>query len=104
MTRPFVTVVPDNPDIRLINVHPMDDCSHRNCVIHNPSDHTLRSWPLHWRQDRYLFERVCEHGVGHPDPDQFEHWAESGQDEQAMHGCDGCCELEIEIVWEPEEA
>lgn len=37
----------------------------------------------HWRDDRSFMERICPHGVGHPDPD----------DEHAdpIHGCDGCC-------------
>jgi hypothetical protein len=31
-------------------------------------------------------ERICEHGIGHPDPDQIM------RDEAGwVHGCDGCC-------------
>lgn len=78
--------------IRLQNVHPEMMCEHRACVIHNPTDHHMRSWRLHWRGDRGIFERICpEHGTGHPDPDQFPYWEETGQTWQSVHGCCGCC-------------
>jgi hypothetical protein len=35
-------------------------------------------------------ERICEHGVGHPDPDDVGYWAGRGYD-ITRHGCDGCC-------------
>jgi hypothetical protein len=72
-------------------VHPGAVCEGRPCVIHNPTDHHMRTWPLLWRDDRAIFERVCEHGVGHPDPDQFDYWRDIGQEAQGVHGCDGCC-------------
>lgn len=40
-------------------------------------------WPQHWRGDRHLMERICPHGVGHPDPDDI--------NPDGVHGCDGCC-------------
>lgn len=67
----------------LHNVHSPDACSGHPCVIHNPSDHHMRDWPTNWRADRRMIERVCPHGIGHPDPD-------NPGDKQ--HGCDGCCE------------
>jgi hypothetical protein len=33
-------------------------------------------------------ERVCPHGVGHPDPDDIN--VILGPEK--VHGCDGCCE------------
>ncbi len=75
----------------LRNVHDRSKCAHRTCVVHNPSDHHMRRWELHWRNDRGIFERICEHGVGHPDPDQYEYWRETNQQGQAVHGCDFCC-------------
>jgi hypothetical protein len=75
----------------LRNVHPEDRCAGRPCVIHNRSDHPMRGWPLLWRDDRGIFERVCPHHVGHPDPDQLGYWRETGQTAQGVHGCDGCC-------------
>lgn len=76
----------------LRNTHSEDECSHRTaCVVHNPSNHSMRQMPLHWRGDRGIFERICAHGVGHPDPDQKEYWAETNQSWQSVHGCDGCC-------------
>jgi hypothetical protein len=49
------------------------------------SVHSMRSFPTHFRFDRYLMERICPHGVGHPDPDD----PQSAID--GVHGCDGCC-------------
>jgi hypothetical protein len=43
--------------------------------------------PQLWRSDRGLMERLCEHGVGHPDPDEIN----LGLGGRAVHGCDGCC-------------
>jgi hypothetical protein len=61
-------------------------------VIHNPSEHYMAEWTLHWRGDRKIFERICpDHGVGHPDPDQFAYWESIGEDWQGVHGCCGCC-------------
>jgi hypothetical protein len=75
----------------LHNIHPEDRCAGRPCVIHNRSDHHMRGWRLLWRDDRGIFERVCPHHVGHPDPDQLGYWRETGQTAQGVHGCDGCC-------------
>jgi hypothetical protein len=33
-------------------------------------------------------ERICEHGIGHPDPDDRR--IRTGED-MGDHGCDGCC-------------
>lgn len=66
------------------NVHPQDKCAGQVCTIHNPSDHHMRHMPQHWRSDWGGFmERICEHGVGHPDPDSLH--------PHGGHGCDGCC-------------
>ena len=68
------------------------------CVIHRPSDHDMSDWYLHWRSDRGIFERICSHGVGHPDPDQFDYWRATNQQHQAVHGCDGCCMKSPSVV------
>ena len=76
-------------------VHEKADCSGDFCVIHNPSDHCMRSFPTYWRQDRMLMERICPHGIGHPDPDDVAFAASIRSQDQidyyAIHGCDGCC-------------
>lgn len=75
----------------LENIHRAEKCDGRVCVIHNPTEHAMSEWELHWRDDRGIFERLCpEHGVGHPDPDQFDYWRATGQIEQAIHGCCMC--------------
>lgn len=74
------------------NIHLESKCQGRPCVIHWPTKHHMRTWRLHYRDDRNIFERICAgHGVGHPDPDQYHYWAETNQEWQAVHGCCGCC-------------
>lgn len=73
------------------NIHLETKCWGRACVIHNPSNHHMRRWRLTFREDRMIFERICPDGIGHPDPDQYAYWAETNQEWQATHGCDGCC-------------
>ena len=65
-----------------IVAHGVRKCE-RPCPIHWPSGHHMRSWPQHWRADRGIVERVCDHGIGHPDPDD--------RSRDKIHGCDGCC-------------
>lgn len=75
-----------------IQTHGPDACSGEYCVIHNPSDHPLKDAPIHFRTDwGYLAERVCPHGIGHPDPDSVAHFERIGVDGIGVHGCDGCC-------------
>jgi len=66
-----------------VRVHDAGKCKGEHCVIHNPSDHHMKDWPTNWRQDRNMMERICPHGVGHPDPDDL--------NKDTVHGCDGCC-------------
>lgn len=73
-----------------LKVHRKEDCAGPHCVIHNPSDHHMREWVLNWRSDRGMMERICPHGVGHPDPDDLAHLRRIGADD-GTHGCDGCC-------------
>jgi len=75
----------------LKNVHNPSLCSGRNCVIHNPSDNHMKDWPLNWRDDRKIMERICEHGVGHPDRDELTYQDSRGNFSVGIHGCDGCC-------------
>lgn len=65
-----------------IYVHSASTCLGA-CVIHRPSHHLMRDFPTHWRFDRRIMERICPHGVGHPDPDDMS--------SNTVHGCDGCC-------------
>ena len=81
----------ENTDTVITNVHRRMLCYGRACPVHRRTDHHMRSWPQYWRGDRGIIERVCEHGIGHPDPDQYDYWFTSGQESQSVHGCDGCC-------------
>ena len=88
-TLPSETVTVDG--IQLFNVHNPALCQGRPCVVHNPTDHHMHGFRLLWRNDRAIFERICPHGIGHPDPDQFAYWREIGHEYEGVHGCDGCC-------------
>lgn len=85
---------------RLGATHPRtNQCDDRGCVIHNPSDHGMRHMKTLWRGDRYLMERLCEHGVGHPDPDDMSFKKRTMSAEryevEGVHGCDGCCSVAV---------
>lgn len=75
----------------LVFVHSEDDCKGRRCPIHNLTDHSMRRFPQHLRETG-LMERVCDHGVGHPDPDSLPFFEERGIKGMDVHGCDGCCQ------------
>lgn len=76
----------------LRNVHSAEKCAGRHCVLHNPSDHHMREWPTMYRAEKGLMERICPHGIGHPDPDDAAYHASHGATWTTVHGCDGCCE------------
>lgn len=75
-----------------LRVHDRKNCAGEYCSIHNPSNHKMKDWPTHWRDDRGIMERICECGVGHPDPDDMAFRRRLGMDDSAgIHGCCGCC-------------
>lgn len=78
----------------LINVHPPAACEGRACCIHNPSDHPLKDAPMHWRADKRVMERICPHGIGHDDPDDYAYRKAIDSRASDVHGCDGCCREE----------
>lgn len=75
-------------------VHDGKACKGRTCIIHNPSKHNMRNWRMHLRETG-LVERICDHGIGHPDPDSAEFFNQFGPEGSrgtwGIHGCDGCC-------------
>jgi len=60
----------------------------------------MREWTINIRQSG-LAERLCDHGIGHPDPDSLT-WLRRVLGPEAdwlgVHGCDGCCHRQIHIV------
>lgn len=64
-------------------MHASSKCAGNYCTIHNRSNHHMRGFKQNWRSDAGFMERVCEHGIGHPDPDEIVI--------RPGHGCDGCC-------------
>ena len=85
------------PNGDVLQSHTVTACDGFPCPLHDPSDHPLRYAPLNWRSDRYLMERICPCGVGHPDPDHLIHvsrlYSEGVAWGQSTHGCcpRGCC-------------
>lgn len=74
------------------------------CPFHAPSDHPLKDAEIHIRGDKgFLVERICEHGVGHDDPDSVAYMKAHGLLWAGVHGCDGCCtgSYPIEVVEGP---
>ena len=76
----------EHSDVEIL-AHNPNDCLGPACTLHNRSNHHMRSWKQHWRQDKGIMERICPHGIGHPDPDSP--W--DSDDGNWIHGCDGCC-------------
>ena len=79
---------------REVRTHHSSNCAGQNCSIHNPSNHPLKNAPTVWRDDIKMMERICTHGIGHPDVDDVAYNVMIlGKDENtyAAHGCDGCC-------------
>ena len=73
-------------------VHDPSDCAGDHCAIHNPSQHKMVGWPLLVRADSmFLIERLCTHGIGHPDPDSVKWLDRNFGKGFGIHGCDGCC-------------
>jgi hypothetical protein len=84
--------------MRLVNIHDPRLCEGRGCVIHHWSkDNPLKHRPLLWRDDKGIFERVCEHGVGHDDFDDVAYRMSIADEKDkpyvGIHGCCGqrCC-------------
>lgn len=95
---------------RAERLHHPRHCYGQPCTLHHPSDHHMVGWPTTLRSDLSppIYERICPHGVGHPDPDSVA-WAKRDvaanpgrwQDDMdcdgeyvSVHGCDGCCRAE----------
>jgi hypothetical protein len=80
---------------KIIGFHTRKRCL-GDCPIHYPTVHKMSRWELYWRQDLFIFERMCpKHGVGHPDPDSITHVKNNSGVDKAfsigIHGCCGCC-------------
>jgi hypothetical protein len=81
----------------VIRTHGPSACEGRPCCIHHPSDHHMREWPLNIRFDRGISERLCPHGIGHPDPDDAAYRRTLASEfDDGVHGCDGCCRYDGE--------
>lgn len=91
---------------RILSHHGWKDCLGPNCPIHKPSDHHMLDWPLLFRPDLGIFERICEHGIGHDDPDSTAYAEAMDPKWYHPHGCDGCCSEDyVPIgIWSDEQS
>lgn len=84
---------------RIMRIHTAGQCTGTPCPFHAPTKHHMVGWPMSWQADRGLIERLCEHGISHPDPDSVAYLAGRmtwdlvivGEVYVARHECDGCC-------------
>ena len=84
-------------NVSVLRVHSAANCLVKDrCSIHKRSDHVMRKFPQVWRADIGIMERICEHEVGHPDPDSP--WDKD--DARWSHGCceQGCCGVAVDPV------
>lgn len=91
--------------IKTLITHSPDKCQGRACCIHSPSAHHMRKWPMNYRFDKGVMERLCECGIGHPDPDDAAYQESVGRGYLNTHGCCGCCAppKKPEVMEEPHE-
>jgi hypothetical protein len=95
MSKPMEDFTDQNGTVH--RIHNKKSCRGNHCPFHNPSDHRLKDAPMNIRYDKGgLVERICEHGIGHDDPDSVaffvrinDRWVTS------LHGCCGCCNKNI---------
>lgn len=88
----------NNEDYVIRNVHPESACDAQEaCAIHKMTSHHMRHFPQHFRGDTGVMERICNHGIGHPDPDGMHYWRARGDDWAGVHGCDGCCRVNTSL-------
>lgn len=82
---------------KIKNLHKKTGCKGEYCPFHRPSKHPMVKWDMVIRFDRgALVERICSHGIGHPDPDSLAYLAALSRElerepDEGIHGCDGCC-------------
>lgn len=76
------------------NIHPVNPgCITEGCMVHNPEVDWVgnrEGWAYYPRADGRM-ERLCRHGVGHPDPDASNFLERTRGAWVWVHGCDGCC-------------
>jgi len=77
-------------------LHAADSCI-GTCPFHKPTEHSMSDWPSTFNWDMMRLDRVCEHGLHHPDPDTPQELC------SVEHECDGCCEVReaVECVPNP---
>jgi hypothetical protein len=82
--------------------HHVDDCDPTTgCPFHGHSDHHMVGWPMDLTSYG-LVQRICQHGVRHPDPDAVAFYsAKIGGAPWDIHTCDGCCNPNLLVLIQP---
>lgn len=76
----------------VLRIHGKGDCDGTPCPFHAPTKHHMVTWAMQWRGDAGMVERLCEHGIGHPDPDSIAFLETRYMGKfVGVHSCDGCC-------------
>lgn len=77
----------------LTGAHPPSTCAGQawGCWVHSPKPHSLAHAPIRWREDKGSAERICDHGIGHPDPHDAAYWWTVHHRDVTRHSCDDCC-------------
>ena len=71
------------------NTHAADFCDTEfPCSIHRRSNHPMRPFPQTWCGQHNIMERLCPHGLAHPDPDDY---LVRTEQVATAHPCDDCC-------------
>lgn len=75
--------------------HGPESCGGRACPFHAPSRHHMVAWPIAMpiTVDDLVIERVCPHGILHPDPDSLDLAEIFDPTVKVLyqHPCCGCC-------------
>jgi hypothetical protein len=79
----------EHSDMVFKRAHSKGSCRGPYCTIHNRSDHHMRSFPQIWNPMIFCMQRVCTHGIGHPDPDEINNDVVVKIDHET--NCCGCC-------------
>lgn len=98
------------------NTHAADVCDQEfPCSIHRRSPHPMRAFPQTWCGQHHIMERLCPHGLAHPDPDDYlvrtkqvgttppdpDDYQAKTPVSDATHPCDGCCTPAYLNCWTP---
>jgi hypothetical protein len=81
------------PDGRVLTHHNGNVCFGQYCPLHNPSDHSLREYPLDWDAKAGVMVRVLPDGGTEIDPDEYRLHSPEKYLYRNAAKCKGCLEI-----------